>query len=176
MPPFPTLSAEAMPVIHLVTKINAPAPRCFDLSRSIDLHMLSTAHTNERAVYGITTGLIGYNEQVTWRAKHFGLYQFLTTRITEYNYPHYFKSSMLKGAFKKIEHTHYFHEQNGITVMQDVFDFEAPYGLPGKIIARIVLLPYMRKLLLKRNALIKQAAESDAWKKLPGMTEQKGED
>jgi ligand-binding SRPBCC domain-containing protein len=161
-----------MPVIHLATKIKAPASRCFDLSRSIDLHKLSTAGTNEEAIAGVMSGLIGPGESVTWLARHFGVFQKLTTLITDYKYPHYFKSSMLKGAFRKIEHSHFFLEEKGVTTMQDVFDFEAPFGLPGKIVAHIVLLPYMKNLLLKRNALIRQTAESEDWKKLPGLVNQ----
>jgi len=54
-----------MPVIELKTAIKAPVERCFDLSRSIDLHKISTAHTNEEAIAGVTSGLIGPNEWVT---------------------------------------------------------------------------------------------------------------
>lgn len=64
-----------MPVIILTTTINAPIERCFDLSRSIDLHMASTTKTNERAIAGVTKGLINKGEQVTRLAKHFGIDQ-----------------------------------------------------------------------------------------------------
>lgn len=51
-----------MPVIILHTQINAPIERCFDLSRSIDLHKISTAHTKEEAINGVTSGLINLDE------------------------------------------------------------------------------------------------------------------
>jgi hypothetical protein len=57
--------------IDLITIINAPIEICFDLSRSIDLHQHSTQQTREKAIAGRTTGLIGLNEFVTWRATHF---------------------------------------------------------------------------------------------------------
>jgi hypothetical protein len=63
-----------MPKIELHTEIDAPIERVFDLARSIDLHMLSTSHTNEKAIAGKTSGLIGLGEWVTWRAKHLGFY------------------------------------------------------------------------------------------------------
>lgn len=47
-----------MPVIELVTEINAPIHVCFDMARSIDLHKLSTAQTREEAVAGAASGLI----------------------------------------------------------------------------------------------------------------------
>ena len=70
-----------MPILRLTTHIAAPIDRCFDLSRSIDLHMASTAHTEERAIAGVTTGLIGPGGEVTWRARHFGVWQELTSRF-----------------------------------------------------------------------------------------------
>jgi hypothetical protein len=61
-----------MSVIELATSIAAPTERVFDLARSIDLHTERTAGTGERAVAGVTSGLIGLGEEVTWRARHFG--------------------------------------------------------------------------------------------------------
>lgn len=90
-----------MPVIRLTTIINAPVAVVFDLSRSIDLHKISTAHTNEQAVAGKTSGLIGMDESVTWRAKHFGVTQLLTSKITAFESPHYFTDEMVSGAFKQ---------------------------------------------------------------------------
>ncbi len=63
--------------IELSTHINAPIERCFDLARSIDLHMESTKQTGEQAIAGRTSGLIGLGETVTWRAKHLGVWQTL---------------------------------------------------------------------------------------------------
>lgn len=77
-----------MPIIHLETPIHAPVEVCFDLSRNIDLHVISTEHTGERAVAGVTSGLIGLGESVTWKVKHFGVWQHLSSRITEYERPH----------------------------------------------------------------------------------------
>ena len=45
-----------MPTIQLETIINADIKICFDLSRSIDLHQISTAKTNEKAIAGIRFG------------------------------------------------------------------------------------------------------------------------
>ena len=72
-----------MPVIELATHINAPIGKCFDLARDIDVHVASTRHTSETAIAGRTSGLIELGEWVTWRAKHFGIWQTLTSKITE---------------------------------------------------------------------------------------------
>ncbi len=76
-----------MPTITLTTPItSAPIERCFLLSLSVDLHTISTKKTNERAIAGVTSGLMKLNDTVTWRAKHFGIYQNLTSKITVYEY------------------------------------------------------------------------------------------
>jgi hypothetical protein len=63
--------------------------------------LLSTEETNERAIAGITSGLMKLNDVVNWRAKHFGIYQNFTSKISEYDSPNYFVSEMVEGAFKK---------------------------------------------------------------------------
>ena len=88
-----------MPTIHLTTKINAAIETCFDLSRSIDLHKISTAYTNEQAIDGVKRGLIGLDEFVTWQAKHFGIIQKLTTKITAYKRPFHFRDEQIKVHF-----------------------------------------------------------------------------
>lgn len=153
-----------MPLITLTTRIHAPAQRCYDLSLSVDLHKASTAGTSEEAVAGVTSGLMCEGDKVTWRAKHFGIIQYMTTIIPECDPPHFFISRMLKGPFKKIEHRHIFREEDGATVMTDEFDFEAPFGIFGKLFSALVLTGYMRRLLLKRNEVIKRVAESGEWK------------
>ncbi len=155
-----------MPVIQIITVINAPIQRCFDLSRSIDLHMVSTKHTNERAIAGRTTGLIELNERVTWRAKHLGVWQNLSSLITEFNAPYFFVDEMVDGAFKSFRHEHHFKTQGQTTTMTDAFDFKSPFGIAGEVANTLFLTAYMRRLLQKRNAVIKEYAESDQWKAL----------
>ena len=69
-----------MPKIHLQTFIKAKKELVFDLSRSIDLHLLSTKKTNEKAIAGKTSGLMELNDTVTWRAKNLGIYQNLNPK------------------------------------------------------------------------------------------------
>lgn len=155
-----------MPIITLETIIEAPIERCFDLSRSIDLHKISTAHTNEEAISGITSGLIGLNESVTWRARHFGIKQKLTTKITVYNFPSFFVDEMTKGTFKSFKHEHHFKQSSGYTIMVDIFNYNSPLGFIGMIADKLFLTEHMTRLLRKRNQIIKEFAESDKWRKV----------
>lgn len=155
-----------MPVIELKTTIHAPIGRCFDLSRSIDLHAESMAHTNEQPIAGKTSGLIEKGETVTWRARHFGISQQLTSLITDVETPTFFADEMIKGAFKRFRHEHHFSANGGITTLIDIFDYTSPMGPLGKLFDLLVLKNYMRDLLIKRNKVLKVYAESDRWKEI----------
>lgn len=155
-----------MPRIQITTKIKAPKEVCFDLSRSIDLHQVSMDHTNEKAIAGRITGLIEMGEEVTWEAVHFGVKQRLTSKITQFDFPHSFRDEMVKGAFKSFTHDHIFLEENGVTEMQDIFDFESPLGWLGDIFNYLILEKYMTTLLQRRNQVIKEIAESGKWKEI----------
>ena len=76
-----------MSEIYLETLIDADIHTVFDLARDIDLHQKSTSGTHERAIAGRTSGLIENNETVTWKAKHLGIYQTLTTKIISMEKP-----------------------------------------------------------------------------------------
>jgi ligand-binding SRPBCC domain-containing protein len=156
--------------ITLETLINAPVERVFTLSLSIDLHKLSMAKTNEEAIAGRTSGIIQEGEFVTWRAKHLGITQKLTVKITKVKAPNYFRDEMLKGAFKSMHHEHIFEAKGNQTLMIDVFEFESPLGPIGRLFNALFLENYMRKLLTERNEVIKRIAEGEEWKKLEGIS------
>ncbi len=153
-----------MPIIQLSSKIKAPISRVFDLARSIDLHTRSTSQTNEKAIDGKMSGLIGFGETVTWEATHFWVKQRLTSKIVEFDKPNHFRDSMISGAFASFDHDHFFEESENGTLMKDVFDYASPFWFFGKIADGVFLENYMKKLLIRRNEIIKQVAESDQWK------------
>lgn len=153
-----------MPTIHLTTFINAPIERVFDLSRSINLHTISTAQTNERAIDGVINGLINKDETVTWEAKHLFKVRRFTSGIPAMIRPDSFTDEMIKGDFKRFYHEHHFKTVANGTIMIDLLEFETPYGLFGRIIDRLFLRSYIEKFLVKRNAVIKEYAETQKWK------------
>ena len=154
-----------MPILTLSLHVEAPPARCFDLARSIDLHQRSTAGTGERAIAGVTTGLIGPGDEVTWEARHFGVRQRLTSRITAYDRPHHFRDAQVRGAFRRFDHDHYFAAEERGTRMTETFDFDAPLGPLGWIAERLVLTAYMHRFLAARNAVVRAVAESDQWRR-----------
>jgi len=155
-----------MPRICLKTTINAPIDIVFDLSRSIALHTVSTKQTNEEAIAGKTSGLIGLGESVTWRAKHLGFTQSLTSKVTDYNHPSFFADEMVDGVFKRFRHEHHFESHGNQTLMTDLFEYQSPLGVLGKLADFIFLKSYLCSFLKKRNTIIKEFAESGEWKNI----------
>jgi len=149
-----------MPVIVLRTRVAAPPARCFDLARDVELHQRSTAASRERAVAGVTAGLLGAGDEVTWEATHFGIRQRLTSRITEFDPPNRFVDEMVRGAFARFRHEHQFLSVPEGTDMVDVFDYTSPLGPLGRLADGLFLRRYMTTLLRERNAYLKRAAES----------------
>jgi ligand-binding SRPBCC domain-containing protein len=148
-----------MPTITLSIKIKSDIETVFDLSRSIDLHQISTSKTNERAIAGTTSGLINLGETVTWQATHFGIRQKLTSKITAYNRPSHFRDEQQRGAFKYIIHDHYFEQQGDVVLMTDIFEFQSPFGVLGWLFDKLVLTRYMTGFLVERNDVIRDYAE-----------------
>jgi ligand-binding SRPBCC domain-containing protein len=134
--------------------------QCFDAARSIDLHQNSMRQFNETAIDGVTSGLINNGESVTWNAKHFGINMKMTVGITDMSWRYSFTDEMIKGPFKSMKHQHLFSTDGSITVMKDVFEFQSPFGLAGKLFDLLFLKKYMKNLLVARNQLIKSHVES----------------
>ena len=152
--------------IRVETLIAAPPDRCFDLARSVVAHLASAAATGERAVAGSTAGLLGLGDEVTWEARHLGVRQRLTSRVTACDRPRYLQDRMVRGAFAALEHDHHFEPApGGGTRMTDVLRFAAPLGLLGRVAERVLLAGHLRRFLRRRNAALKAPAESaDGWR------------
>jgi ligand-binding SRPBCC domain-containing protein len=157
-------------MIHFeeTTLIYAPIERVFDLSRSVEVHLLANVHENEQALAtgGVTTGLVGVGEQVTWRAKHFGFWHDLTSQTTAVEFPTYFQVTMVKGIFRSMQADHRFRTlDSGVTELRDIFKIAAPLPIIGPIAEALFLRRYMIALNRERNVVIKQLAESDEWRR-----------
>jgi ligand-binding SRPBCC domain-containing protein len=151
-----------MVTLEEVTVIRAPIERCFDLARSVDVHLTGNVRHGETAVAdgGLTSGLLGLGDRITWRARHFGIWQQLTSQITTMDRPLYFQDTMVRGAFRSLQHDHFFRAlAPDLTEMREVFCFAAPWGILGRLAEILVLRRYMRKLLSERNDALRKIAE-----------------
>lgn len=152
-----------MPLIEQRASARAPAQRLFDLSRSIPVHLASARSSGERLVAG-PTGLLTLGDEVTWEARHLGIRQRLTSRITAFSPPHYFRDSMVRGAFQRFDHDHFFEASGSSTVVVDRFDFTSPLGPLGMIADTLYLRRYMQRFLHERLTFICRIAESGEWR------------
>jgi ligand-binding SRPBCC domain-containing protein len=145
--------------------MDAPVERCFKLSVSIDLHVASAASTGERVVDGVDTGLIGQGQTVTWQGHHFGLRLRHTSRIDAWRPYSYFRDVMVRGAFVRFEHEHFFATMDDGTRMRDEVRFSTRWGALGRVVSKVLVRRHLTMLLLRRNALIKRVAESEEWRR-----------
>lgn len=144
---------------RIVTEIAAPIDACFDLSRSIDVHLESMVASKERAVDGVTSGLIGAGEEVSWEARHFRIRWRMTSRITAFDPPHLFVDEMVRGPFAFFRHEHHFLALGEETRMTDVVDVRMGLG-PITPVANLIARAYLKRLFGIRNATIRRRAEA----------------
>lgn len=149
-----------MTTIELHTEIEAPIEQVFDLSRSIDFHMQSASHTQELAIKGKTSGLIGYGETVTWLGKHFGVFLKHTSKIVSFERPFKFTDVMIEGHFTYFGHEHFFLKNGTKTVMVDILRYRAPWNFLGYWFDKLFLKDHLIEFLNHRNSAIKNKLES----------------
>ena len=140
--------------IELTTVIPASPEQCFELSLSIDAHTSSMAKSGERAIAGVTSGVMGLGDTVTWRARHFGVPFTMTSAITAHEAPARVVDEQVSGPFRRWWHEHRFEEAAGGTLMLDVVEFESPAGPIGRAVNAVFLTRYMTNLLKQRNSWI----------------------
>lgn len=114
--------------------------------------------SRERAVAGVTSGLIGPGQSVSWEAHHLGLRWRMTSRITDFDRPHRFVDEMVRGPFASFRHEHRFTPDGDGTLMSDVVDVRMGLGPLGPV-ADVFAAAYLRRLLRIRNEAIRARAE-----------------
>ncbi|WP_323743447.1 SRPBCC family protein [Agreia pratensis] len=137
-----------------VTRSTKTECEMFDLARSIESHTRSQAASGEKAVAGVTDGLIGLGQDVTWSARHFGIVFRLTSTVTEFDAPHRFVDEQTRGPFASFRHEHRFEPSEGGSVMIDRLEFAAPFGPLGRIVEKVALAPYLRRLIEERGRFL----------------------
>lgn len=150
-----------MPIIRHEIFSDAPIHVCFDLARNVDVHTETTRKTKERAIDGVTKGVMEKGDTVTWEAVHLGIKQTLTAKIIEMKKPYQFTDVMVKGAFHSFTHVHEFIESGTGTIMKDTFTYQSPLGMLGVMADMVFLEKYMRDFLVWRAIELKRIAEKD---------------
>jgi ligand-binding SRPBCC domain-containing protein len=148
--------------IEVVTEIDAAADVVFGLELDMDVHAASLAASGETATTSSGRRRVALGDEVTFRARHFGVVWRMTSRITAYEPPRRFVDEQVRGPFRALHHEHVFdHLGAGRTRMTDRMTVSAPLGLLGHLATRMLLAPYLRRLLMRRSAHVKRLAESE---------------
>ena len=141
--------------------IQAPLERCFLLSTNV---VLASRSTGLHVVLGKKSGGVAPGDSVLWRGWICGFPLVHQTVVTKYSAPTFFRDTMQRGRFKFFQHDHHFAEVDGHTFLHDKVRFSMPYGWPGRLIARKIVIPYLTRLLRRRFSILKQVAESGEWR------------
>lgn len=134
----------------IVTDAAVSGRELFDISLDIDAHVSSMQQSGERAIAGVTSGTIGLGETVTWRARHFGIWFTMTSKITALEYPTRFVDEQARGPFTVFRHEHRFDSVGAGCRMTDTLTVGSPVF--GRLVERWILVPYLRRLIAARNA------------------------
>jgi RimJ/RimL family protein N-acetyltransferase/ligand-binding SRPBCC domain-containing protein len=145
------------------THIHAPVDRCFDLARDVGAHTESAAFSSERVVEpGRTQGFLELGDLVAFEGRHFGIRQRFVAKITALDRPHRFVDEMVEGAFKWLRHVHEFETNGDTTLMRDILEWEAPFGIVGSLADVIFLRRHMRWFVTTKQSALKRIAEASA--------------
>ena len=155
-----------MITIRHEVRVHAPAGRCFDLARSVDLHVASATDIAARAVGGRTHGLSGAGDETTWSARFCGLRFAMTTRVEAFAPPTGFDDRLTRGLLRRFEHAYRFTPgPDGGCTMADALTVEAPLGPLGRLAERFYLSHRMRILVVRRLEHVRRVAEGDDWRR-----------
>jgi len=150
-------------VIEVVTVIKAAPAVVFDLELDVDVHAASLAGSEETATTSTGRRRLALGDEVTFHARHLGRRWSMVSRITVLDRPRLFVDEQIRGPFRLLRHEHLFDDlRDAGTRMTDRMTVAAPLGPLGVVVTRLLLAPYLRRLLEQRAAHIKRAAEAHA--------------
>ena len=174
--------------VHDTAIVHAPLDRIWKLSTRVEL-VKNTLGMNFAG--GQTTGFVQRGTRVVWKGWKFGLPTEHHTLITGYAAPHpakaeptlspelhaealgqpvaWFQDQQERGRFAFFQHDHWLREKTGAdgtpeTLLEDEVHFRLPFGWLGRAVARVIMEPYIRRLVKHRFASLKALAEGEGWR------------
>ena len=153
-----------MQTIRLSTWVNAPVERCFRLAACVELTEAALGRRRAQSADGMERGAMAAGKTVTWRGWYLGRWRRHESLIEVWRPFSYFRSVMVRGSFAQFEHEHHFAARDGGTRIRDEVRFRVPLWSGGRMVEGVVQR-YVTRLLRQRNAAIKAAAESEAWRR-----------
>lgn len=143
----------------LETVIAAAPEAVFAASLDPGLHVRSMAQYGETMIEAPEGGVFREGSTVTWRARHFGIPFRLRSLVFDIDRPRRFCDRQISGPFGDFLHEHVFEEHPQGTLMRDTITFRSPLGLLGRMVDRLFMREYMRRIIAERNAVLTQELE-----------------
>lgn len=143
-----------MAEFRLETVIGAPPAEVFAASLDPGLHVRSMARYGETMVEAPAGGVFTEGSTATWRARHFGIRFRLRSVVFDIDPPRGFSDRQIAGPFAAFRHAHRFEEHPSGTLMHDTVTFRSPFGPLGRLVDRMFLRAYMRRLIAQRNEIL----------------------
>ena len=176
-------------VVRDTAVVHAPLDRLWALSTRVELVKETLGM---HLVGGTTSGSVSDGSRVVWKGWKFGLPTEHHTLITGYSAPQdvdffdspesvalhaetsgqrvaWFQDSQERGRFAFFQHDHWLRERTGSdghpeTVLEDEVHFRLPFGPLGRIVSRLILVPYVRRLVKRRFRSLATLAEGEGWR------------
>ncbi|MBO0979676.1 SRPBCC family protein [Microbacterium sp. SD291] len=139
--------------------IAAPPATVFHASLDPALHVRSMARYGETMIEAPAGGAFAEGSTVTWRASHFGIPFRLRSVVFDIDPPRRFCDRQISGPFGSFLHEHVFTEHPQGTLMRDTITFASPFWFIGRVVDRLFMREYMRRLIEERNAVLAVEAE-----------------
>ena len=135
----------------LETVIAAAPEAVFAASLDPGLHVRSMAQYGETMIEAPEGGVFREGSTVTWRARHVGIPFRLRSLVFDIDRPRRFCDRQISGPFGDFLHEHVFEEHPQGTLMRDTITFRSPLGLLGRMVDRLFMREYMRRIIAERN-------------------------
>jgi ligand-binding SRPBCC domain-containing protein len=145
--------------------VEAPMERCFLLSTSIEL---VRKELGMKPVEGRTSGLVTAGDTIRWQGWQLGFWNYHVSLISAFEPPYFFQDRMIDGRFRTFQHDHRFEQMPQGVVLRDEVRFTLPFGALGRLVASLIVVPHIRRLMLRRFQMLKRIAESEEWRKYLG--------
>ena len=153
-----------MPVIHLTTIVHAPVERVFNLSRHRGLYVQCMQWHPQKHSASKSLGLLEEGELLSWQAKIFGKNRLFRTKLSQMQPVGFLQQVMPQSNWIHICHQQHFKPLANGAVMIDEFSFQPAHPAWNNLFLRLLVTPRLRRLLERKNAIMKQVAESEEWK------------
>jgi ligand-binding SRPBCC domain-containing protein len=145
--------------IEQTVQINAPIEKVFHFHD--DTRNLLRITPPDVKVSIETVGSPGLGYEVTLKVRQFMLFVMRWhVKITVYEPPVLMVDEQLSGPFRTWKQTRRLRQVDGGTELTDIVEYEAPFGLLGRIVNALVIRRQIEKMFTYRQATTKKLLES----------------